>query len=52
MVILDMVIFSDIRKYGNMQYGNVIRNYYHISRSKYGKIKNLWVNFSSVAVDD
>ena len=41
MVILDMVIFSDIRKYGNMPYGNVFRNYYHISTSKYGKIKNL-----------
>ena len=33
--------FSDIRKYGNMPYGNVFRNYYHISTSKYGKIKNL-----------
>ena len=39
MVILDMVIFSDIRKYGNMPYGNVFRNYYHISTSKYGKKK-------------
>ena len=47
MVILDMVIFSDIRKYGNMPYGNVFRNYYHISTSKYGKIKNLWVLLTS-----
>ena len=46
MVILDMVIFSDIRKYGNMPYGNVFRNYYHISTSKYGKIKNLCIRLS------
>ena len=39
MVISNMVIFSDIRKYGNMPYGNVFRNYYHISTSKYGKKK-------------
>ena len=41
MVISNMVIFSDIRKYGNMPYGNVFRNYYHISTSKYGNKKNL-----------
>ena len=51
MVILDMVIFSDIRKYGNMPYGNVFRNYYHISTSKYGKIKNLWSRCDSLVVD-
>ena len=29
-----MVIFTDIQKYGNMTYGNVIQNYYNISISK------------------
>ena len=38
-----MVIFSDIQKYGNMSYGNVFRNYYHISKSKYGKKKTYGV---------
>ena len=42
MVILNMVIFLRISKYGNIAYGNVFRNYYHIWTPKYGKIKNLW----------
>ena len=40
MVIWNMVIFLRISKYGNIAYGNVFRNYYHIWIPKYGK-KNL-----------
>ena len=42
MAILNMVIFSDIPKYGNMRYGNVFQNYYHIFTLKYGDKKNQW----------
>ena len=42
MVIFNMVIFPEIRKYGNMQYGNVFRNYYHIWIPKYGKKKRTY----------
>ena len=40
MVILNMVIFLEIAKYGNMSYGNVFENYYHIFTLKYGDKKN------------
>ena len=43
MVIWNMVIFLRISKYGNIAYGNVFRNYYHIWIPKYGK-KNLCSN--------
>ena len=39
MVILNMVMFLEIAKYGNMSYGNVFENYYHIFTLKYGKKK-------------
>ena len=39
MVICNMVIFLRITKYGNIAYGNVFRNYYHIYIPKYGKKK-------------
>ena len=42
MVILNMVIFLEIAKYGNMSYGNVFENYYHIFTLKYGDKKNQW----------
>ena len=42
MVIWNMVIFLKISKYGNIAYGNVFRNYYHIWIPKYGKKKKTY----------
>ena len=35
-------VFENL-KYGNIAYGNVFRNYYHILIPKYGNKKNQWV---------
>ena len=39
MVIWNRAIFLRFSKYGNIAYGNVFRNYYHIWIPKYGKKK-------------